>query len=153
MDYDMQKRAKLRCMHLLEKRDYTEKELRDKLKNGSTAYSEEEIDGAIEYVKSFRYVDDERYAEKYIACMSERKSRKQIEMELYRKGVDRELVQIAFEESDEVSEEEQIAKWMRKKNFDPEAADPKDKQKMYAFLMRKGFRSDHINRAMRVEFD
>lgn len=153
MDQDMQKRAKLRCMHLLEKRDYTEKELRDKLRTGSTPYTEEQIDGAIEYVKSFHYVDDGRYAEKYISYMGDRKSRKQIEMELYRKGVDRELVELAFEESDEVSEEEQIARWMRKKNFDPLTADPKEKQRMYGFLMRKGFRRDYINRAMRVEFD
>ena len=47
MAYDMLKRAKLRCMHLLEKRDYTEKELRQKLENGKTEYTEEQIDGAI----------------------------------------------------------------------------------------------------------
>ena len=93
MTNDMLKRAKLRCMHLLEKRDYTEKELRQKLENGKTEYTEEQIDGAIAYVKSFRYVDDGRYACKYIEAMQSRKSRRQIEQELYQKGVDRELIQ------------------------------------------------------------
>ncbi len=152
MDYDMQKRAKLRCMHLLEKRDYTEKELRDKLKSGKTIYTEEEIDVAIAYVKSFRYVDDANYAQKYIASMSERKSRKQIEMELYRKGVEKDLIEIAFEEADDIPEEEQIIRWMQKKNFDPQTSDRKEKQKMYAFLMRKGFSSENVNRAMKIEF-
>ena len=152
MTYDMLKRAKLRCMHLLEKRDYTEKELRQKLENGKTEYPEEQIDGAIAYVKSFHYVDDGRYACKYIEAMQSRKSRRQIEQELYQKGVDRELIQEAFEETGEVPEEEQIARWMEKRNYHPEEADLKEKQRMYAFLARKGFRADNIQRAMKSEF-
>ena len=152
MTYDMLKRAKLRCMHLLEKRDYTEKELRQKLENGKTEYTEEQIDGAIAYVKSFHYVDDGRYACKYIEAMQSRKSRRQIEQELYQKGVDRELIQEAFEETEEVPEEEQIARWMEKRNFHPEEADLKEKQRMYAFLARKGFRAENIQRAMKSEF-
>lgn len=152
MAYDMLKRAKLRCMHLLEKRDYTEKELRQKLENGKTEYTEEQIDGAIAYVKSFHYVDDGRYACKYIEAMQSRKSRRQIEQELYQKGVDRELIQEAFEETGEVSEEEQIARWMEKRNFHPEEADLKEKQRMYAFLARKGFRAENIQRVMKSEF-
>lgn len=152
MAYDMLKRAKLRCMHLLEKRDYTEKELRQKLENGKTEYTEEQIDEAIAYVKSFHYVDDGRYACKYIEAMQSRKSRRQIEQELYQKGVDRELIQEAFEETGEVSEEEQIARWMEKRNFHPEEADLKEKQRMYAFLARKGFRAENIQRVMKSEF-
>lgn len=152
MAYDMQKRAKLRCMHLLEKRDYTEKELRRKLESGSTDYTQEEMDIAIDYVKSFHYVDDGRYACKYIEAMYARKSRRQIEQELYQKGVDRELVQAAFEEVGEIPEEEQIARWMEKRHYDPTSADPKEKQKMYAFLARKGFRPENIQRAMKAEF-
>ena len=152
MTYDMLKRAKLRCMHLLEKRDYTEKELRQKLENGKTEYTEEQIDGAIAYVKSFHYVDDGRYACKYIEAMESRKSRRQIEQELYQKGVDRELIQEAFEETGEVPEEEQIARWMEKRNFHPEEADLKEKQRMYAFLARKGFRAENIQRVMKSEF-
>ena len=152
MTYDMLKRAKLRCMHLLEKRDYTEKELRQKLENGKTEYTEEQIDGAIAYVKSFHYVDDGRYACKYIEALQSRKSRRQIEQELYQKGVDRELIQEAFEETGEVPEEEQIARWMEKRNFHPEEVDLKEKQRMYAFLARKGFRAENIQRAMKSEF-
>lgn len=152
MAYDMQKRAKLRCMHLLEKRDYTEKELRQKLINGKTEYTQEEMDSAIEYVKSFHYVNDGRYACKYIEAMSSRKSRRQIEQELYQKGVDKKLIQEAFEMTGEVPEEEQIARWMEKRHYDPESADPKEKQKMYAFLARKGFRPENIQRALKAEF-
>ena len=152
MDYDMQKRATLRCMHLLEKRDYTEKELRRKLTTGKTVYTEEQINGALDYVKGFHYVDDGRYACKYIEAMQSRKSRRQIEQELYQKGIDRNLVQEAFEETGEIPEEEQIARWMEKRGYHPEEADLKEKQKMYAFLARKGFRPENIQRAMKSEF-
>ena len=152
MAYDMQKRAKLRCMHLLEKRDYTEKELRQKLTAGKTEYTQEEMNIAIDYVKSFHYVDDGNYACKYIAAMRSRKSRRQIEQELYQKGVDKELIQEAFEVTGEVPEEEQIARWMEKRHYNPESADLKEKQKMYAFLARKGFCPENIQRALKAEF-
>ena len=58
--------------------------------------------------------------------------------------MDRELIQEAFEETGEVPEEEQIARWMEKRNFHPEEADLKEKQRMYAFLARKGFRAENI---------
>ena len=59
---------------------------------------------------------------------------------------------MAFEETGEVSEEEQIAGWMKKRNFNPLEADLKEKQRMYAFLVRKGFRAENIQRAMKTEF-
>lgn len=152
MAYDQVKRAKLRCMHLLEKRDYTEKQLRDKLRMGKTAYTEEEIEAAIAYVKSYHYVDDGRYARQYISCMSARKSKRQIMQELYQRGVEKELVDAAFEEADDIQEEQQIAEWIRKRHYDPAVADQKEKQKMYAFLMRKGFQSSEISRALKTEF-
>ena len=54
------KRAKRRTMHLLEQMDRTEQQLREKLKQGG--YPQACIDLALEYVKSFHYVDDYRYA-------------------------------------------------------------------------------------------
>ncbi len=46
----LSKRVKLRAMNLLQKKDYTEKQLRDKLNEG--LYSQELVDEAIDYVKS-----------------------------------------------------------------------------------------------------
>ena len=45
------KRAKLRAMHLLTARDYTELQLRNKLEQGE--YTQEAVDIAIEYVHSW----------------------------------------------------------------------------------------------------
>ena len=148
MSYDLYKRAKLRCMHLLEKRNYTEKQLRDKLRLGKTEYTQDMIDQAIDYVKSYHYVDDGRFANQYIACMKTRKSRRQIRQELLQKGVAKELVEQAFEESEAVPETELIEMWLQKKHYDPQEADMKERQRMYAFLMRKGFSGEEIRKAM-----
>lgn len=56
------KRAKLRCMNLLKTKDYTRRQLEDKLKQGE--YPAEIIEDAIAYVESYGYVDDERYVRK-----------------------------------------------------------------------------------------
>ncbi|MDO4632370.1 MAG: regulatory protein RecX [Eubacteriales bacterium] len=151
MEQDLYKRAKLRCMHLLEKRDYTEKQLRDKLRNGKTEYTEDMIDEAINYVKSFHYVDDDRYARRYIECMQKRKSRRVIAQELMQKGISREQIQEAEADVTPADEAALIREWMRKRRYDPATADLKEKQRFYAFLMRKGFRFDSIAEALRIE--
>ena len=58
------KRAKLRAMHLLEDMDRTESALREKLRQG--LYPSDVTEAAIEYVKSFGYLDDVRYAENFV---------------------------------------------------------------------------------------
>ncbi|MGI6019086.1 MAG: regulatory protein RecX [Marvinbryantia sp.] len=151
MTYDLQKRAKLRCMHLLEKRDYTEKQLRDKLCMGKTEYPPEVIDEAIAYVKSYRYVDDLRYAAQYIEAKKTRRSRRQIEQELLQKGIDRELMRQAFEETEQIPEEELIRYWIEKRHYDPQTADVAETRRMYAFLARKGFQSSAIMNALKRE--
>ena len=73
------RRAKLRALHLLTAMDRTEAQLREKLQ---ASYNEEVVEAAVEYVKSFGYLDDERYVKVYIESKSRTKSRKQIEQEL-----------------------------------------------------------------------
>lgn len=148
MEQDLHKRAKLRCLHLLERRDYTEKQLRDKLRASSAGYTEEMIEGALEYVKGYRYVDDARYAAQYVECMKDKKSRRQIEQELYQRGVDRQKIAEALEAAEEVPEEKLIRKWLEKRHFNAETADLQELRRTYAFLARKGFSSESIKSAM-----
>lgn len=138
-------------MHLLERRDYTEKQLRDKLRMGKTQYPPEVIDAAVEYVKGYHYVDDARYARQYVECMKVKKSRRQIEQELYLRGVERSLVEAAFEETESVPEEVLIQGWLEKRHYRPEDAEEGERRRMYAFLARKGFSGAAIARALRVD--
>ena len=143
------KRATLRCMNLLKSMDRTEFQLRQKLAMGD--YPAEIIDQALAYVKGFGYVNDESYAERYIELRRERDSRMQITHALMQKGISKDVIQAIFEEQEPADEEEMIRRWMEKKHFDPETASAKEKQKMYMFLMRKGFSASEISRAFHSE--
>ena len=149
----LSKRAKLRAMNLLQKKDYTEKQLRDKLTEG--LYSQELMDEAIDYVKSFKYLDDERFARDYITYHMSMRSRNRIVQDLVQKGIGKdtlmpileEIYEEAGSESGEDVELEQIKKLLIKKHYDKDM-EYKDKQKIMAFLMRRGYSMDKIRRAM-----
>ena len=84
------KRAKKRCLNLLQKRPYTEYKLREKLAEGF--YSGEIIEEAVEYVKSFHYIDDYDYACQYIFYHKGSETRRKIEEKLSLKGVSKEVL-------------------------------------------------------------
>ncbi|MBQ7360676.1 MAG: regulatory protein RecX [Lachnospiraceae bacterium] len=145
------KRAKMRAMNLLQSRDYTRSGLADKLRQG--LYPETVIEEALDYVASYRYIDDVRYAKSYIHYNHERKSRRIIEQDLQRKGVSKLDVERAWcewkEEGNGQDEEELILRLLEKKKYSQVCGDAKERQKVYAFLMRKGFSGDTVNRAMK----
>ena len=144
------KRAKLRCMNLLKSRDYTEYQLRIKLRQG--VYPEEIIDAAIAYVASYGYVNDFRYAQNYIEYAGNTKSRRQIENSLASKGVSKDTIEYAYEQCSEedsvTAEEELIHRLLEKKHFDREHATYEECQKMIGFLYRRGFVPDKIYKAV-----
>lgn len=141
------KRAKLRAMHLLNDMDYTESGLRQKLKQGLC--TDDVIDIAMDYVKSFGYIDDYRYAVHFIDRKKESKSRKEIYASLVRKGVSTEQIELAMEENyDSDGEKEAIRALIAKKRFDFHTTDQAQIQKMYAYLARKGFRYDDIRQVV-----
>ena len=146
------KRAKLRAMNLLQKRTYTEKQLRDKLREGF--YPEEILEEAISYVKSFHYVNDEQYALDYLTYNVGRKSLRQIEQDLYQKGISKEIYTKALylweADGGKQDEQEMIRELLEKKHYQTDC-DLKTKQKVYGFLLRKGYSPDAITRAMRIE--
>jgi regulatory protein len=136
------RRAKLRALHLLTAMDRTEAQLREKLQ---ASYCEETVETAIEYVKSFGYLDDERYVRVYIESKSRSKSRKQIEQELiFRKGVSKEAVDRGFENAEVADVSEVILKYIQKKRIDPKNCDYEQKQKFFAYMMRKGFQIEDL---------
>lgn len=147
------KRAKLRCMNLLQSRDYTRKQLMDKLLQGD--YPQECIDEAIAYVESYGYVDDFRYAKNFIEYHIGNKSRRHIETDLLRKGIQRDLIQRAFEELDllgvEQDEAAMISGLLRKKKFCIETATRQEQQKMFGYLYRRGFGTDAITKALSLD--
>lgn len=145
------KRAKRKAMSLLQSMDRTESELRDRLLRQD--FPEETVDQAVRYVKSFGYVDDRRYAESFILSRKGRKSRREIYAELSGKKIDGEIVDEMMERCYEESDSgKALRHLLRKKHYDPSRASVEEKQKLYAYLARKGFSYGEIKKALNLEF-
>ncbi len=139
------KRARERVLFLLKSSDKTEQELRRKLKDGG--YPKEAADYAIEFLKEHNFIDDENYGRRYVEFNSERKSQRQIQYELQKKGLDKEVIQEILREQP-VDEEAQIRAYVKKKRIKAEEMDFKERGKMMAALGRRGFSYDAISRVL-----
>lgn len=145
------KRAKLRAMNLLQGREYTTSQLRTKLQQGF--YPPKIIEQAIDYVAGFHYIDDLRYAVDYITYHEDSRSRRRIEQDLQGKGILAATIEEAWqvwrENGGKQDEQAMIRELLHKKNYDTEGeTDWKERQKIYAFLARKGFSAEVIRKAI-----
>lgn len=141
------KRAKLRAMHLLADTARSEKGLREKLRQGH--YPEDIIEQAMDYVRSFGYLDDRKYAESFVLSRKESKSRKEIYAALLQKGVSAEQIQEVLDEVyAEEGEKEAIRKLILKRHVDVLQANEEELHKLYGYLARKGFRYEEIRKAI-----
>jgi regulatory protein len=94
------------CLYLLSRRNYTSRQLQDKLKKKD--YSPAAIHGALDKLNSWHYLDDGNFAELYIRERIRSKPRGQYVLlkELKLKGITRELAK------------EKIAKFMLEEKLD-----------------------------------
>ena len=134
-------RAKLKAMSLLKYQDRTRKELKDRLMRAE--FPEFITEGAIAYVESFGYINDEEYVRRYMEYKAGTKSRIQIKMDLRKKGIGTEILERIFDEyeyeEDDVLEE-QVQKRIRQKG----SVTKENFQKYYGYFARKGFNSVKI---------
>lgn len=159
-DYDkimhhlLPKRAILRAMNLLKERSYTRYQLMQKLREGF--YPQECIDGALAYVESYGYIDDRQYAMDFLVYRAECLSRRQIGQKLLQKGIDARVIEEVFEafrqDGNEVKEEKQIADFLYKKDYFL-LEDDKQRQKVLAALMRKGYAYDRVKEVIQARKD
>ncbi|MGN0299647.1 MAG: regulatory protein RecX [Lachnospiraceae bacterium] len=145
----LRKRAKLRALHLLEKQDRTEYQLRSKLEEGE--YPPPIIEDAIEYVKSYGYIDDLRYGRNYVEYRSKTDSWKKIRMDLKRKGISDEILSLIAEERQEctVDEDEQaLQKLIHKRYSNWNWSDRAKRDRAVRYLYSKGFSYEQIQGAV-----
>lgn len=141
------RRIRERILYLLEAMPRTEYNIRKKLADNH--YSEAYVNPVIEELKSFGYIDDRAYALNFAQSMSANRgmSRKVIIQKLYEKGVNREYIYEAIDTLP-VDETELINKALKKKGLSMDEVrelPPKEKQKIYRYLVGKGFSSFSIN--------
>ena len=137
--------AKKKALALLEYSDRTEYQLREKLKEGE--FPPFAVEEAVNYVRSFHYIDDERYAENYIRGRKHEKSIYEMTQELRKRGVSDILIEMAFHA--EVPDDFAAAKNLFIKKYGrKDLEDHKVYEKAFRYLAGKGFRYDDIKKAM-----
>jgi len=109
------------------KRDYTEKEIRNKLRMEFP--KDAPYDELIEKLKEKSYLNDYSYAKNFIE--TKKFSKKKIYYELIMRGIKKEDIDSVYSEV-EVDEKQQINGYMRKLNG-------KDERKKIEYLLRKGY--------------
>lgn len=137
--------AKKKAMSLLKYMDRTEWQLRDKL--AARGFSEEAVEGAVDYVKSFHYLDDYRYAVHFVELHYEQRSRQRMRQDLYQRHVPEEYIDLALEsicENDDVALQEALRKITKGET----EYSYEEKQKIAGKLYRKGFRLGDIKRVL-----
>lgn len=138
MSKETERGARGKALALLAGRDYTEKKLTEKL--AQKGFSPEACGDALQYVKSYGYVSDDRYADRYIELRRNSMSRKQIRMELTEKrGVPAGIAEAALERAGEWDEKPLIRKLADKKLKGKDIGDSGFRKKMTAAFLRKGF--------------
>lgn len=148
MSFNVARKAKLRALHLLEYKDRTEKEMRRKLQQGD--YPAEVIEETIEYLRSYGYIDDKRYAGRYLNSRLEQKGRRRLFQELQQKGISASVIQEAWEElcldgEAHENEKEQIGALAEKKTGGRTELSPKEYRRLTGFLARRGFSWEEIS--------
>lgn len=147
------KRATKRAMNLIKTIDRTESDIRNKLSDGG--YPAESVDYAVDYLKSFHYIDDYRYAQEYYRFKSKSFSRKVIVSKLMAKGISLAVINSAIEQYEEENgidsadaNLELITKLIKKKYPDGVAdISYEGKQKLFAYLYNKGFNISDIDKS------
>ena len=149
-------KGKKRALRLLERKDYSRKELIDKLKKDG--YTENLVTQIIEYVDSYHYLDDSRVAGSYIRGRMEVKSKREIEYMLKQKGISEEDIDLAMSENYKneegiPQEEVAICRFLQKFHVDEESVlelSYEEKQKIAAKLYRKGFDLEKIRKYLHL---
>jgi len=143
-------KGKKRALRLLERKDYSRKELTNRLlKDG---YEQEMVEQIIAYVDSYHYLDDVRVAENYIRGRKSYKSKRELQYLLKQKGIDEEDISSAMEEN-YIEEDEAIQRYLRKFHIEEEALIEmtyEEKQKVAVKLYRKGFEQDKIRKMLHL---
>ncbi len=137
------KRAKDRALYLISFRDYSEKELKDKIKKD---YGEAAAEKAVTRMRDLGLANDLDFAQKYARelLFNRHFSKRRAEFELLQKGIDKDMVCDILSEL-EYDALEQIGLLVDKK-YRLAYSDEKVKKRAVAFLQRHGYSWDDIKR-------
>lgn len=136
-------------VYLLSRRDYSEFELRQKLKQKE--YLSDEIEQAITKAQEHQWQSDERFCHNFIRYRSQQGyGPNRLKQELRLKGIPDWLISQEMENS-EVDWFELAERVFEKKR--PQDWDIKAKQKMWRYMVSHGFYNDHFSHLLDMDYD
>ena len=144
------RRAFNKASELLERRDHSEYELLQKLRQKGFADGAED---AIEKLKSYGYVDDSRFALRYAQELQRLKKygKRRIEQELYRKGIDRDIIRDTL---DGLTYDEETLPALIERKYSRQLDTEQGVKKTVAALQRLGYSYGEIRDALqRIQED
>lgn len=139
-------RAKSRGMWFLDRADYSEKTLFEKIVAGGI--SNTAAARAVARLKELGLLNDQKLAVRLAEQMSEANiSKREAYAKLYQKGIPADIIKSVLEETifDEVSQIESVIQ----KKYRNKMSDKNDIQKVYAALIRKGFSYSAVRDAIK----
>ncbi len=117
---------------LLSRRDYSKKELSQKLE--SKFHRGDVVESVVAKLSQQGYIDDYSYTKAYV--QNRRYGRRRVEYELFQKGVSRDIVSQVYRELS-IDEKNEIRRLIPR-------ISGKDREKQVAYLARRGFNLDDI---------
>ena len=133
--------AKKYVYTILARRMYSTNEIRKKLKE--QGYTDEIIDNVISMMEGYGYLNDKTFAEEWIQSrrLNNPKGKIVLKRELTQKGIEGDIIEEAFNQSFDESQQSEIALDMARRksrsyiNDDPISA----RRKLQGYLIRRGF--------------
>ena len=146
-DYIKWKNAALK---IVEKSYKSEKELKDKLL--LKGYDNLTIDKTLNFLKEYNFLSDTNYVKMYVKDKSRLQGKKKIKYDLIKKGINDKLIEEEISNIDE-DEEREVAYNMALKKYNVLSKRESDKyklsQKIYRFLLSKGYDYDIVSYAVK----
>lgn len=143
-------KAKNKALKYLGYKMRSEKQVREKLLEDE--FPEIIIKKVLLMLKKYNYIDDEEYAKAFIKDKMNIKGYGafKISYELKMQGIPEDIFKKYLEDDGFVNEQEKAIALLEKKIRRIEKIDYKEKQKLYAYLARRGFSFDTINNALNI---
>lgn len=142
---------KARALRFLSRREYSRKELAQKLLQTATQKStdvpndlEEQIEEVLSEFQKQGWLSDERYAEVLARRRGQRYGMRRVTEELQRAGIEQSTISRLSQDLEDTEFERAHALWERK--FGQIAHEQKERARQYRFLVSKGFNPELVTR-------
>ena len=138
-------KGKETALKYIERSYKTESEVRKKLLDKE--YEEETIERIIEFLSNYNFINDNEYVERYLREKLKTYGYKYVYNKLIQKGIDRNIIERVYENSNKEEEETgayELARNKYKSLIKNEETYLKAYRKLYDFLMRKGYSSNLV---------